>query len=237
VLLAVPVGLAVAGAGMLAAALARRADAGADAPLVARSICEAHELKARQAAQPGLAIEIPAEFDQTWPSAGACSSYAAAGDPEAPGPLQPIAFSHKHHAGTFQIDCQYCHSGSDRSRAAGMPSVQLCMGCHSQFPATYDSEFEGIRVLKQHWQEQRPIEWEQIHRLPEYVKFRHNRHLAAGFECQSCHGPVQEMDKVYLVPETHWWPWLLPTQKLEMGWCINCHRQNDASQDCNVCHY
>jgi hypothetical protein len=221
---------------MLAAALVPRADAGADAPLVARSICEAHELKARQAAQPGLAIEIPQEFDQTWPSAEACRSYAAAGDPDAPGPLQPIAFSHKHHAGTFQIDCQYCHSGSDRSPAAGVPSVQLCMGCHAQFPAEYD-ELEGIRILKDHWQRQEPIPWVQVHRLPEHVKFQHQRHVNAGVDCQACHGPVQEMEKLYLTPDTKWWPWALPTKKLEMGWCIQCHRQNGASQDCATCHY
>ena len=67
------------------------------------------------------------------------------GRAEAPGPHQPIPFSHKHHAGEFEIDCLYCHSGTDRSRAAGVPSVELCMGCHAQFPAEYD-ELEGIRT-------------------------------------------------------------------------------------------
>jgi hypothetical protein len=110
------------------------------------------------------------------------------------------------------------------------------MGCHAQFPAGYD-EFEGIRVLKEHWEDKRPIEWEQIHRLPEHVQFRHNRHVAAGIDCQRCHGPVEEMDKLYLTADTVWWPWLLPSGKLEMGWCIQCHRQNDASQDCLTCHY
>jgi hypothetical protein len=76
-----------------------------------------------------------------------------------------------------------------------------------------------------------------VHRLPEYVQFRHNRHLEAGVDCQSCHGLVEEMDKVSVVEDTHWWPWLLPTKTLEMGWCVNCHRQNGASQDCLTCHY
>ncbi|MCZ6463157.1 MAG: cytochrome c3 family protein, partial [Proteobacteria bacterium] len=127
---------------------------------------------------------------------------------------------------------------TDRSRAAGVPSVEVCMGCHAQFPPQYD-ELEGIRILKQHWAEQRPIEWEQIHRLPEYVKFRHNRHVAAGVTCQKCHGPVEKLDKLYLVPDPQWWPRALPTAKLEMGWCIMCHRENDqqASQDCLMCHY
>jgi hypothetical protein len=226
---------ALAGAGALALQ-GCSGPADAEAVLTAGSVCEAHALRARKAEEPDLQIEIPAQFDQKWPTAEACRSYAAASDPDAPGPLQPIAFSHKHHAGTYQIDCQYCHSGTDRSPSAGVPSVELCMGCHAQFPAGYD-EFEGIRVLKEHWEDKRPIEWEQIHRLPEHVQFRHNRHVAAGIDCQRCHGPVEEMDKLYLTADTVWWPWLLPSGKLEMGWCIQCHRQNDASQDCLTCHY
>jgi hypothetical protein len=212
--------------------------AGSDEVQVAGSVCEAHRLKAMKAEDPHLEIEIPAEFDKPWPSALACESEAAAWDVTAPGPMQPIPFSHKHHAGEFGIDCQYCHSGTDRSRAAGVPAIEVCMGCHSQFPAEYD-ELEGIKILKQHWNEKKPIEWKQIHRLPEYVKFRHNRHVSAGLECQRCHGPVEKLDKLYLVPDTIWWPWMMPAAKLEMGWCIECHRQNDhqASQDCLTCHY
>src|SRR5262245_5369328 len=214
--------------------LAGPADAGE--PLVARSVCEAHELRARQAQEPGLQIEIPAEFDQAWPTQAACLSHQAAEDESTPGPVQPIQFSHKHHAGLYQIDCQYCHSGTDRSPAAGVPSVELCMGCHQQFPPSYD-ELEGIRTLKEHWKDQTPVEWIQIHRLPEYVQFQHLAHVRRGIACQQCHGKVEEMDKVYLAPDTKWWPWLLPTQKLEMGWCIQCHRENGASQDCVTCHY
>ena len=204
--------------------------------LMAGSVCEAHELKARKADDPQLQIEIPAKFNMPWPTREACLSHEAAGDPDAPGPLQPIPFSHKHHAGLFEIECQYCHSNTDRSPSAGVPSVELCMGCHSQFPPSYD-ELEGIRTLKDHWERKAPIEWQQIHRVPEYVQFRHNRHVAADIECQRCHGPVEELDKLYLTEDTEWWPWLLPTQKLEMGWCINCHRETGAPEDCYACHY
>jgi len=158
---------------------------------------------------------------------------AAANDPDTPGPVQPIPFSHALHAGTYEIECLYCHSGTDRSRVAGVPSVELCMGCHAQF----GGDLEGVQKLKEYWENKEAIEWIQIHRLPEYVKFRHNRHVAAGIDCQKCHGEVQEMDKVYLVPDTKWWPWLLPTKKLEMGWCIQCHRENNASQNCLLCHH
>ena len=112
------------------------------------------------------------------------------------------------------------------------------MGCHAQFPKEYD-DLEGIQILKEHWKNKEPIEWKQIHRLPEHVKFRHNRHVQAGVECQKCHGPVEEIDKMHLVPDTKWWFYGLPTEKLEMGWCIQCHRENNqqATQDCLACHY
>jgi hypothetical protein len=211
--------------------------AGNASVLIATSVCEAHEFRAQKEDDPHLEIEIPEEFDKQWPSKSACDSAVAAWDPEAEGPIQPIPFSHKHHAGEFQIECLYCHSGTDKSQAAGVPAVEVCMGCHSQFPNEYD-QIEGIRILKEHWEEKKPIEWVQLHRLPEHVQFRHNRHIQAGVECQTCHGPVEEIDKLHLVEDTHI-GYLVPVAKLEMGWCINCHRQNNqqASQDCLKCHY
>ena len=203
---------------------------------VAKTVCEAHALRAEQKKDPSLSIEIPAELDTPFPSEAACLSHEAAADPDAPGPLQPIQFSHKHHAGLYQIDCQYCHSGTDRSPSAGVPAVEVCMGCHAQFPASYD-ELEGIQTLKKHWADKQPIEWVQIHRVPEYVQFQHRAHVQAGFACQTCHGAVETYDKLSMVPDTKWWPWLLPTAKLEMGWCIDCHRRNNATQDCAACHY
>jgi hypothetical protein len=166
-------------------------------------------------------------------SAAAVRAQELASDPDAPGPIQPIPFSHALHAGTFQIQCLYCHSGTDRSMAAGVPSVESCMGCHSQF----GGDLEGIQILKRHWDEKRPVEWVQIHRLPEHVQFPHQRHVAAGVECNTCHGPVETLHKLHLVPDTKWWPWGLPARKLQMGWCISCHRETGVSQDCFGCHY
>jgi hypothetical protein len=213
------------------------ANAAAGDVLVATSVCNAHVLRAQKEQNPELVIEIPEEFDKQWPSAHACQSAIDAWNPESPGPIQPIPFSHKHHAGQFNIDCLYCHAGTDESQAAGVPPVELCMGCHSLFPPEYD-QIEGIRILKEYWANQEPIPWVQIHRLPEYVQFRHNRHVKAGVACQTCHGPVETIDKLYLVPDSHL-GYGVPVAKLEMGWCINCHRQNhqQASQDCLKCHY
>jgi hypothetical protein len=203
--------------------------------VVAESVCEAHELRARKREDPHLEIEIPREFDRPYPSESACRSHELAWDEDAPGPQQPIPFSHAHHAGEYEIPCLYCHSGTDRSRAAGVPSVELCMGCHSQFAKEYD-ELEGIQILKQHWEEGRSIEWQRVHWLPEYVQFRHNRHIAAGVDCRECHGPVEEMDKVYLVPETRW-VYGMPAFKPKMGWCMSCHWERGATDDCLSCHH
>ncbi len=206
-------------------------------PLRAGSICEAQELKAAKAANPDLEIEIPREYDKPFPSLSACESHDLAWDEEAPGPNQPIPFSHAHHAGEYEIACLYCHGGTDRSQAAGVPSVELCMGCHEHFPAEYD-ELEGIRILKQYWKEREPIPWVQIHRVPEHVQFRHNRHVQAGVDCTQCHGNVAQEHKLYLDTDYIWWKAsVTPTQPLMMGWCIDCHRDNQVSQDCFTCHY
>jgi hypothetical protein len=205
--------------------------------LRAASVCEAQELKALKEEDPDLEIEIPEEFDRLFPTIWACRSHQAAWDATLPGPIQPIPFSHAHHSGRLQIDCLYCHTGADRLPVAGMPSVEVCMGCHLQFPPEYDS-LEGIRILKQHWEDQLPISWVQVHRLPEHVQFRHNRHMVApGVTCQSCHGLVEAMDKLFLVADTKWWQYGLPTKKLEMGWCVICHRASNVSTDCLLCHY
>jgi len=194
-----------------------------------QSVCDAQIAKSEN---PN--VEVPAEFNKPYPSLAACLSYAAAGDPGALGPMQPIAFSHKHHSGMYQIPCLYCHTATDQSKMAGMPSLEVCMGCHTWFSKDFD-EFEGIRVMKEKWEKKEPVEWQQIHRAQEFVKFRHNRHVKAAMACQECHGPVEELDKLYLVPVNAFGR--MPAKKMEMGWCIQCHRTKEASQDCATCHY
>ena len=138
-----------------------------------------------------------------------------------PQPLeQPIAFSHRLHAGEKNIDCQYCHAAARRSISAGLPSVERCWGCH-QFIATRRPE---IRKLADYWQKQQPIPWIRIHRLPDFTYFSHKRHVSVGVRCQECHGPVETMDVVYQF------------SSLEMGWCLQCHQQRKAPLDCATCH-
>ncbi len=143
------------------------------------------------------------------------------------GPVQPIAFSHKIHAGTNEMDCKYCHNGAANSQWANIPAVSTCMGCH-KFVATDRPE---IQKLTGYWERGEQVQWVKVHQMPDHVKFNHKRHVRAGLACQQCHGPVQEMDQVYQF------------SSLKMGWCITCHRQNlddpnfPASMDCLVCHH
>jgi hypothetical protein len=155
---------------------------------------------------------------------------ASCRDYKAPaGPDQPIAFYHTVHAGDNQIPCMYCHYSADRSFSAGIPSVQQCVGCHvpgSGMPtherATAQLGFptadrdtlwraEAEKLLG-YWQRGEGIPWVRIHKLPEHARFPHYVHVNVGLECQTCHGPVQEMEKVYQF------------SSLRMGWCIDCHR-------------
>ncbi len=136
-------------------------------------------------------------------------------------PEQPIPFSHKIHIEKAKLECQYCHSGVAKSPFATIPSVELCMGCHN-FVRT---ETPAIQLLKKHFDEKRPVEWEPVNHLPEHAVFNHERHIKGGIGCQSCHGQVQKMDVVEKV------------SSLKMGFCVSCHRDKGASIDCGVCHH
>jgi hypothetical protein len=141
--------------------------------------------------------------------------------------VQPIAFPHGKHAGEFQIDCQYCHFSAERSVDAGIPPVASCMGCHSVVVGR--NQPEEVQKLRDFWQRGEAIPWVRIYKVPDHVKFPHMRHVAAdagALECQECHGVVEEMEVIEEVE-----------QPLKMGWCVDCHRQNEASVDCTVCHY
>lgn len=147
--------------------------------------------------------------------------------PQTAATVQPIAFPHNTHAGDFQIDCQYCHFSAERSVDAGIPSVATCMGCHTVIQGR--NKPEEVQKLREYWQRGDPIPWVRIYKVADHVKFPHMRHVAADagdFECQECHGTVEEIDVIQAVE-----------QPLKMGWCVDCHRQNDASVDCTVCHY
>jgi mono/diheme cytochrome c family protein len=125
-------------------------------------------------------------------------------------PTQPIAFSHKLHAGENQINCAYCHTSVYKSKSANIPSANICMNCHSQIK----TESPEIKKIYRAIERKQPIQWVRVHNLPDLAYFNHSQHTqVGGIECQTCHGPIQNMEVVYQY------------SALTMGWCINCHRE------------
>jgi hypothetical protein len=156
-------------------------------------------------------------------AAGAFAASALGSDPVE----QPIAFPHDKHAGpASQVPCMYCHYTADRSDDAGIPAVEVCAGCHMPGGVPMvRADSAGVQQLIEYWNEQRPIPWVRIHKVPDHVHFPHMMHVNADVQCQECHGPVEEMAEVELVAP------------MTMGWCVQCHEQRAARTDCFVCHY
>ncbi|HYB42548.1 MAG TPA: c-type cytochrome [Candidatus Methylomirabilis sp.] len=149
------------------------------------------------------------------------------------GPVQPIFFSHVIHAGSMQIACQYCHANARRSSTAGIPSVERCMGCHKIVAAEGNPE---IQKLQGYWERKEPIPWIRVFKLPEFADFTHKPHVQAGVQCQTCHGRIEAMERVWAKTGQNLTNDLLnltgmkiPPTKLTMGWCVECHRSvNDG---------
>jgi mono/diheme cytochrome c family protein len=163
-------------------------------------------------------------------------------------PVQPIFFNHVIHAGSFQIPCQHCHTEARRGVAAGVPSVQRCMGCHAIIGAQDNPE---IRKIHDYWNRRQPIPWVRVFKVPEFTYFPHKSHVRAGLACQTCHGPVERMPRVGADRLGHFIPDDLLNivrtrpivRPLTMGWCIDCHREQNAKNgmkaplDCVTCHH
>jgi hypothetical protein len=135
-------------------------------------------------------------------------------------PKQPLAFSHRVHAGQNAIGCTSCHVYAERSTIAGVPSLARCMGCH-KFVATEDTR---VKTLARANEEGKPLEWVRINRVPDHVYFTHARHIGAGVRCQECHGAIEGMDVVK------------PVSTFSMGFCVDCHRRRGAPRECITCH-
>lgn len=152
-------------------------------------------------------------------------------------PTQPINYSHELHAGKYKINCLYCHSGADKSKQATIPSASTCMNCHMHVTASknYDGQVSpeiakiydavGWDAEKKAYipnYAQKPIKWVRIHNLPDLAYFNHSQHVKVGkVECQACHGPIETMAVVY------------QQSSLQMGWCINCHREAKVDAENN----
>jgi Cytochrome c7 and related cytochrome c len=136
------------------------------------------------------------------------------------GPVQPIAFSHRIHAGVKAIPCRFCHLYAERSIFPGMPTEKKCFYCH-KYIITHHPE---ILKARHYFDTNTPMPWKKVVYLPEYVVFRHQRHVRRGIKCQVCHGPIQTMDR-------------LPRRRFKMGFCVACHRREKVNTDCWLsCH-
>ena len=123
-------------------------------------------------------------------------------------PDQPVEYSHRLHAGELGLDCRYCHTNVETAAHSNVPATQTCMNCHSQI-RTESLLLVGVR---ESWATGNPIEWVKVHQLPDYAHFSHSVHVNNGVGCESCHGRVDQMEKVR------------QEEPLSMRWCLDCHR-------------
>ncbi len=121
---------------------------------------------------------------------------------------QPVQFSHKHHVGDDGIDCRYCHTSVEKAYSAGMPGTHTCMSCHSQIWSN-SPELQPVRAS---YTSGKPIAWNRVHDLPDFVYFNHSLHVKKGMGCETCHG---NMSKLPLAKKVH---------SMTMSWCLDCHR-------------
>ena len=178
------------------------------------------------------AVQQPSQAPPA-PSTTDTSRYEAPVDVDTaglPGPPQPIFFRHDIHAGQYKMDCTYCHAYVERAWTPGMPSTASCMGCHL-IVGTGNAEVQKLRDAHSANQ---PIAWVEIHRVSQFVRFPHMRHVVNGeLECKECHGEVDRMPQVYQFAS------------LKMGWCVGCHMDSEykdepghgVTTDCSACHY
>lgn len=142
--------------------------------------------------------------------AGALAMYIGSPDVIMTGyqPVQPVAYSHKLHAGDLGMDCYYCHFTADKSDHAAVPPTEVCMNCHTRVKANSPR----LEKVRDSYNTGKPVEWVRVHRVPDYVFFNHKAHVTAGVSCVSCHGRVDQMVEVQQV------------EPLNMKFCLDCHR-------------
>lgn len=161
-------------------------------------------------------------------------------------PRQPVPFDHRLHVSDLGISCVYCHSSVETSPHSTVPTTQTCMNCH----VSVKRDSPRLQQVRDSWENNVPIEWVRIHKLPDYAFFNHSRHINAGIDCASCHGEVDRQGVI------------VQKQPLTMGWCLDCHREpekysvrtreltgvdvdpavlgrplNKGPQNCSACHH
>ena len=123
-------------------------------------------------------------------------------------PIQPVAFPHSVHVKQLGLDCRYCHNAVEKSWYSNIPATSVCMNCHTQVL----KDDPRLAVVRDSAATGKPIEWVQIHKMPDYVYFNHSVHVNRGVSCVECHGQINDMDEVY------------HAKPLSMTYCLDCHR-------------
>ena len=142
-----------------------------------------------------------------------------------PPPPQPIAFNHSVHIEN-EIECTRCHEGAETQAQAGLPAMAACASCHRRQAADHP---EVVKFMEQYANGNgEPMVWRKVHVIPTkaMVQFKHSPHIRAGVDCATCHGDVGQMTVAQQVVDV-----------ANMGWCLDCHRESEASIDCLTCHH
>jgi len=191
----------------------------------------------RGAGQAAREIQMDTGLGPLPPSRGAGYSSLTGVQPGGPwptlpshlkGPVQPIFYRHDIHAGQYRIPCLYCHNNAANSWTVNIPSLGVCMGCHlvTSAPDTAGNPNPEIAKLRDYATKGQSVAWVRINKLPEYAHFPHMRHVAAGLACQTCHGNIQQMPRVFQAVNVS-----------SMGWCTSCHMKRGVTRDCTHCHF
>lgn len=143
-------------------------------------------------------------------------------------PNESIQFNHQKHLAA-DVPCLFCHPGVLNGAVATIPSVQKCIGCHSNVEGTSAEGKKDVELLLQLWEEGQPLRWEKVYDQPDFVSFNHRPHIAAGVNCENCHGNVQQMAMAR------------QAYRINMGFCLYCHQKQSADKvtylkSCSTCH-
>jgi formamidopyrimidine-DNA glycosylase len=137
-------------------------------------------------------------------------------------PVQPIAFTHAVHL-SKGMQCAMCHTGVDQGPEAQIPNVTFCMNCHMAID-TSNPEIKKIAAYQARGED---IPWVRVYNYSPsaHVQFNHAPHIRAGLDCATCHGDMTRQTTAER------------KVNLNMGYCVECHKQRRVSVDCATCHY
>ena len=140
-----------------------------------------------------------------------------------PAAVQPIPFPHKTHIAKGITCTEYCHESAEKGPIAGIPGVKTCMICHDAIAA----DRPLIKQVADYQKRGVDIQWQRVYGFTQeaHVRFNHAPHLRAKVDCATCHGNVAQQT----VAER--------SVDLKMGFCVNCHKTKQASNECLTCHF